>query len=91
MQKHRRKRGDGFRGNGIRECMEQARKEKEKTRVAYKKSATEFPGVERVPQEDVLTVDKRWGYFSEKDNRIDHFDLCESCYDELTRRLNWKK
>ena len=30
------------------------------------------------------SVDKRWGYFSDKDNRMDHFDLCEACYDELT-------
>ena len=36
-----------------------------------------------VPQEDVLQVDKRWGYHSSKDNQVDHFDLCEECYDEL--------
>ena len=34
-------------------------------------------------QEDVLSVDKRWGYFSEKDNQVDSFDLCEKCYDEF--------
>ena len=34
-------------------------------------------------QEDVLSVDKRWGYFSNKDNEVHHFDLCEVCYDEL--------
>ena len=34
-------------------------------------------------QEDVLSVDKRWGYFSEKDNEVHHFDLCETCYDEI--------
>ena len=33
---------------------------------------------------DVLSVDKRWGYFSEKDNEVHHFDLCEQCYDKLT-------
>lgn len=43
-----------------------------------------IPVIEGVPQEDVLSVDKRWGYFSDKDNRMDHFDLCEACYDELT-------
>lgn len=41
-------------------------------------------GDRRGSQEDVLSVDKRWGYFSDKDNRMDHFDLCEACYDELT-------
>ena len=30
-----------------------------------------------------LSVDKRWGYFSDKDNEVHHFDLCEQCYDEL--------
>ena len=33
--------------------------------------------------EDVLSVEKRWGYFSEKDNEIHQFDICESCYDEF--------
>lgn len=36
-----------------------------------------------VPQEDVLEVEKRWGYLSKKDNQVDRFDLCEDCYDEL--------
>ena len=36
-----------------------------------------------MPQEDILTVEKRWGYFSEKDNEVHRFDLCESCYDKL--------
>ena len=33
---------------------------------------------------DVLTVEKRWGYFSEKDNEVHTFDICEECYDEWT-------
>ena len=33
--------------------------------------------------EDVLSVEKRWGYFSRKDNRVDRFDLCDDCYDEM--------
>ena len=36
-----------------------------------------------MPIEDVLTVEKRWGYFSEKDNEVHRFDLCEACYDRL--------
>ena len=27
--------------------------------------------------------EKTWGYFSEKDGRQDHFDLCEACYDKM--------
>lgn len=34
-------------------------------------------------QEDFLSVEKRWGYFSNKDNQVDCFDLCEECYDEF--------
>ena len=33
--------------------------------------------------EDVLQVEKRWGYPSDKDNEVHSFDLCETCYDEL--------
>ena len=36
-----------------------------------------------MPQEDILTVEKRWGYFSDKDTEVHRFDLCESCYDKL--------
>ena len=32
--------------------------------------------------EDVLSVEKRWNYFSSKDNDVHRFDLCEACYDE---------
>lgn len=34
--------------------------------------------------QDVLTIEKRWGYFSEKDNEVHTFDICEACYDEWT-------
>lgn len=34
-------------------------------------------------QTDVLSVEKRWGYFSKKDNEVHSFDLCEECYDEM--------
>lgn len=36
-----------------------------------------------IKEADVLSVEKRWGYFSEKDNEVHHFDLCEQCYDEM--------
>lgn len=35
-----------------------------------------------VSEEDVLSVQKRWGYFSKKDNDVHEFDLCEECYDK---------
>lgn len=34
--------------------------------------------------EDMLQIEKRWGYPSEKDNEVHVFDLCEQCYDDLT-------
>ena len=36
-----------------------------------------------IPEEDVLSVEKRWGYFSDKDNEVHRFDICEACYDKL--------
>ncbi len=34
-------------------------------------------------QEEVCSVHKAWGYFSDKDMEVHDFDLCESCYDRL--------
>lgn len=31
---------------------------------------------------DTFSVEKRWGYFSNKDNEVHEIDLCEQCYDE---------
>lgn len=36
-----------------------------------------------IENEDVLSIEKRWGYFSNKDNEVHKFDLCEKCYDEF--------
>lgn len=36
-----------------------------------------------IVNEDALSVEKRWGYFSNKDNDVHKFDLCEKCYDEF--------
>lgn len=36
-----------------------------------------------IQKEDVCTVHKKWGYFSNKDMEEHGFDLCESCYDRL--------
>ncbi len=68
----------------MRQFEEQTKKVKEVTSIVCNKCGRVIPVIEGVPQEDVLSVDKRWGYFSDKDNRMDHFDLCEASYDELT-------
>ena len=32
-------------------------------------------------KEDYLVIEKKWGYFSEKDGEIHKIRLCEECYD----------
>lgn len=67
--------------------MRQYRTELKETRdiqtVICNKCGREIPVRGGVPAEDFLAVEKRWGYPSDKDNRVDSFDLCEDCYDEL--------
>ena len=53
-------------------------------KIICNKCGKEILVLRGVPQEDVLEVEKRWGYHSRKDNQVDQFDLCEDCYDELT-------
>ena len=36
-----------------------------------------------IVREGAAAFDHAWDYFSEKDGEVHHFDLCESCYDEL--------
>ncbi len=63
---------------------------KEIEKIICNKCGKEIPVLGGVPQEDVLQVEKRWGYFSGKDNRVDQFDLCEECYDEFVKGFRVK-
>lgn len=36
-----------------------------------------------ITREGAVMFDHNWDYFSEKDGETHHFDLCESCYDEI--------
>lgn len=56
---------------------------KELDKIICNKCGKEIEVIRGVAQEDYLSVEKRWGYFSNKDNQEDAFDLCEDCYDEL--------
>lgn len=38
-----------------------------------------------IPEEEFLSIEKKWGYFSNKDNETHCFDLCEECYDRWIR------
>jgi ribosomal-protein-alanine N-acetyltransferase len=37
----------------------------------------------KAERQDFLTVQKEWGYFSQKDLQIHEFHLCEECYDKM--------
>jgi len=34
-------------------------------------------------KEDAFEATKEWGYFSERDLEVHHFNLCEDCYNNL--------
>lgn len=38
-------------------------------------------------KEGLCSCREKFGYFSDKDGQIHHFDLCESCYDEMTKKF----
>ncbi len=38
-------------------------------------------------REGAAHFDVAWDYFSEKDGEVHHFDLCEECYDGMTREF----
>lgn len=40
-----------------------------------------------VLREDLLHIEKVWGYFSEKDGERHVFDLCETCYDQMIKKF----
>ena len=44
-----------------------------------------------VEKADYIKIEKNWGYFSNKDNQEDEFDLCENCYDEFVASFKIKK
>lgn len=67
----------------MRQYREEVKETREIEKIICNKCGREIQVLGGVPQEDVLEVTKRWGYFSDKDNQVDQFDLCERCYDEL--------
>lgn len=59
------------------------KQEKEISKIICNKCGKEIEVVNGFAKEEVLTVEKLWGYFSDKDNELHRFDLCEDCYDKL--------
>lgn len=64
--------------------MQKYRQQKLK-KIICNQCGKEIPVVHDVPREDTLAIEKRWGYFSDKDNEVHTFDLCEECYDRLVQ------
>lgn len=59
------------------------KEQKEITKIVCNLCKKEIKVKNGISEEDVLSVEKRWGYFSNKDNEVHRFDLCEECYDKL--------
>ena len=57
---------------------------RQENKIICNKCGKEILIEKSIYHQDVLTVEKRWGYFSEKDNEVHTFDICEACYDEWT-------
>lgn len=55
---------------------------KEIEKIICNKCGKEIVVKNGVAEADTLSVEKRWGYFSNKDNEVHAFDLCEECYDK---------
>jgi hypothetical protein len=36
-----------------------------------------------IMMEDAFEATKEWGYFSERDMEVHHFNLCEDCYNKM--------
>lgn len=56
---------------------------REVSKIVCNKCGKEIIVKNGMTEEEVLSVQKRWGYFSNKDNEVHEFDLCEECYDRL--------
>ena len=55
---------------------------KEIEKIICNKCGKEIIVKNGMSEEDVFSAEKRWGYFSNKDNEVHEFDLCEACYDQ---------
>ena len=61
--------------------------EKETVKMICNMCGKEIEIKNGIPEEDVLSVDKEWGYFSGKDGERHRFDLCEACYDRVKEQF----
>lgn len=64
------KRADGAAGNG-------------ETSLYCNLCGKELKVINGILMEDAFEATKEWGYFSERDMEVHHFNLCEECYNKL--------
>ena len=74
----------------MRQYKTEKQEKKEIDKIICNKCGKEIKVIRGVAQEDFLEVNKRWGYFSNKDNQEDTFELCEECYDEFVASFKFK-
>ncbi len=66
------------------------KKTKEIDKIICNRCGRSIPVIQGVPREDVLESIQALGLFLGKDNRLDEFDLCEQCYDEIISEFKIK-
>lgn len=64
--------------------MEKYMEENMDNKVVCNCCGKKIPVCGEILQEDVLSVDKDWGYFSGKDGKKHRWCMCEACYDKMT-------
>ncbi|MDO4522079.1 MAG: hypothetical protein Q4B57_02895 [Eubacteriales bacterium] len=60
---------------------------KKENRLFCNMCGKEIPMENDMLLEDVLSVRKQWGYFSEQDGMMVEFDLCEECCEKLMKQF----
>ena len=58
-----------------------------KKRIICNCCGKEIHAGEGIPKQDYLYVKKEWGYFSQKDGKMQEIYLCEACYDDWIRHF----
>ena len=56
-------------------------------KVVCNQCGREIKTEKEIIKEGICSVETDWGYFSDKDGESHKFDLCEKCYDFLTRNF----
>lgn len=63
----------------------QLKETKEITKIICNRCGKETKVVSGIPKREMIHVEHTWGYFSGKDGESCSFDLCEECFDEITK------